>query len=598
MVLYHLGLSLFQGGYLGVDLLFVVSGYLITQGLAAEIVEDRLSILEFCARRVRRIVPALVATLFLVWLSALFLLLPSDFVSLSDATSAAALSVANLYFSATLDYFADDTAMAPLLHSWSLSVEEQFYAVIPFGLLIAWKLAGRRWLFLIGPLCLLSFGVSAYAAGAAPTANFYWLPLRAWELGIGALVALAPPRAIGGRWAAELSGAAGLLLVALPIALCSDAAPLPGGNGLYPCLGAALLIHSGRCGGSLTCQLLASKPLVALGLISYSLYLVHWPLIVFTRYRTGAPLTEVQIIALVVASLVLAALSWRFVERPFRNRSAAGTPGRTLAAGVAAIAAASLLGAVGVAAKGFPARFPEFARVSIQGREQWRPGSCFLNKAAELGDWSPQACTLIATGPRKVLLWGDSFAAQYSPGIRADANSLMATVMQYSAAGCPPVLSYRSYARPWCADFNRHAIEIIRAEGIDTVILGARWTDLRPRGLDAIRSTLNALDGMGVRTIVIGQSPEFIEDVQVLAFFGRKDTDGSNHRSVVSFDPSINAELRAIVGAERFVDPMPPLCDGRTCLYEDDGAFLFQDYGHLSVAGSEREVRALLAGRL
>jgi lysophospholipase L1-like esterase len=268
-----------------------------------------------------------------------------------------------------------------------------------------------------------------------------------------------------------------------------------------------------------------------------------------------------------------------------------------LSAGAVVAVIVSLAGYIGVAARGFPARFPDFSEQRIAGHEVWKAGSCFLTGNPDYRRWSLNECTRIATGPRKVLLWGDSFAAQYVPGVILNAKLLNLTAIQYTAAGCPPVLSYTSYARSLCASFNAHALDIIDAEGIDTVIISGRWTDMKQRGLGEISSTLRALDQRRIAVFVVGQSPEFVEDVQVIDFLkGDKSPDAVN-RWGVFFGPELNSEILAIVGAGRFIDPMPPLCDGSVCTYKDRGVFLFEDYGHFSAEGSRRVVSKLFVGK-
>ena len=416
VLLFHSGAPGFSGGYVGVDVFFVISGYLITGHIADEIAGGHMSLARFYARRFRRILPALFATLILTWLVSAFLLLPSYLLALSKALLAAAASVSNIYLWQTAGYFAPDSAFQPLLHTWSLSVEEQFYLVVPILMMLTAKPLRGRWVLLFGPLCLLSFALSVYATARAPTANFYLLPTRAWELGLGALTATAPLPRIGRRWVAETVSAAALLLMLAPVFVFDDATPFPGVNASYPCLGAALLIHTGRSDRSGAKTLLSARPLVAIGLISYSLYLVHWPLISLLRAMEVAPPAAPQIILLLMASFGLATLSWRFIEQPFRRQHPALTQRRVLLGGVAAMGVASLVGLIGIGGRGFPSRLPDFAEQVIPGHADWKPGRCFLLGNPDHRAWSLEDCTRIATGPTKVLLWGDSFGRAVCAG--------------------------------------------------------------------------------------------------------------------------------------------------------------------------------------
>lgn len=592
VVLFHAGLSTFSGGFIGVDVFFVISGYVISLSLLSDVRANKFSILNFYERRVRRIFPALFATLLVTYVYACFVFLPSHLKDLSESLVAATLFFSNIYFWKDSGYFAADAVYRPLLHTWSLSVEEQFYIFMPIAIYLIARWFKSRWLLILMPVLLLSLGLSIVATETAPTANFYLLPTRAWELLMGAVLALSPPPPIRHRFFREGLAAIGLALIAAPVFLFDEATPFPGINAFYPCLGTAIIIYCGIHERTLVGNVLSVKPLVGIGLISYSLYLVHWPLVVFVSYQNLAHPAGWQVVAIVAASLLLAILSWRYVEQPFRQRRPWLTRRRLLTGGVAAMAVIAAIGAVGVAAKGFPARFPDFTEVQIAGHKEWRPGRCFLLGDPDHRRWKSEACTLTSGGPHRMLLWGDSFAAQYVPGIVANADRIDATVYQYTGAGCPPILSYKSYARPRCTDFNANALDIIRQEKIDTVVLAARWTDQQSRGLGELKSTLEQLAELGVDVYVIGQSPEFSMDVQVIAYRnGDKISDSSDSWDVF-FDPAINSELGEYSTNVHFIDPLAKLCDGKSCIYRDKGVFLFEDYGHYSVDGSARAVKA------
>jgi peptidoglycan/LPS O-acetylase OafA/YrhL len=598
VLLYHAGVPGFSGGYVGVDVFFVISGYLITGHIAADIARQRFSLVAFYERRFRRILPALTTVLLLTWLAASWLMLPSYLINASKALIAAATSVSNIYFWLTSNYFAPSSALQPFLHMWSLSVEEQFYLFIPVLMMAAARPIRQRWVLLFAPLCLGCFALSAYATNTAATANFYLLPTRAWELGLGSLTATVALLPVVRRLTAELLGLAGLLLIVLPVLLFDQTTSFPGWNALYPCLGSALLIHLGRHRRSAVTAVLGTRPFVSIGLISYSLYLVHWPIISFTYYRTAGVLGAPQITFVVAASLVLATLCWRFIERPFRGRDALLTRRGVLLGGAGAIAVASLLGVIGLGAAGFPGRFPGFAEQQVAAEATWKPDRCFLVNTRDYHRWSPADCVRIATGPRRILLWGDSFAAQYTPGIVADAAAIKATVIQYTAAGCLPLLDTHIYGERACRDFSNHALDLIREEKIDTVIVAGRWSALTRDEFAEIGSTLAVLDRLGVRVIVIGQSPEFTVDSPTLAFLKGSSAPNAVNRWPQLARPWINEALAAIQGGHRFIDPMPVFCQTGECVYQDHGVYLFGDAVHYSAAGSDRAVRAALAPAL
>ena len=585
VVLYHAAVAATSGGFVGVDVFFVISGYVISKSLQADLERGHFSVMSFYERRVRRIFPAMFVMFAATWLVAFMLLLPTYFADYSQSLAASAGFVSNVYFWKASGYFANGANLRPLLHTWSLSVEEQFYLFAPLTLFAVHRWFGRRWALVLGPAAVASLALSAYAARIGPTANFFLLPTRAWELLLGAVLQLRPPAQLKARWVRELIGLAGLALIAWPVFGYTEATPFPGLTAIPPCLGAALLIYVGANEGSAVTRLLSLPALVAVGLISYSVYLVHWPIISFATFYTLRAPTPWESAAIVAASLTLGALSWRFIEQPFRHKDFRPSRRALLGGALAAMAAFIALGAVGVLAKGFPGRFPAFHEEQTVGSPagRWREGVCFLDSNPDIPKWNARACTITPAGHEMALLWGDSYAAHYVPGIEADARNIPYTVLEYTAAGCPPVLSYTAYDRPNCQRFNQNALSVIRRNNVKVVVLSARWVDQQRRGLEQLTSTLTALSRMGVRAYVIGQSPMFTTHVQVIEFRNR---DMKGQKSwPMAFDPDVNAKLRAIAGPS-FVDPLPYMCRGKLCRYVQDGRLLFADEGHLSAYGS------------
>jgi peptidoglycan/LPS O-acetylase OafA/YrhL len=339
VVLYHAGLGA-PGGFVGVDVFFVISGFLITSLIVKDLEAGTFTLAGFWERRIRRIIPALACVVLATLLAGWFMLLPNDFAELGRSAVYLGLFSANIYFWRSSGYFDGAAEQKPLLHTWSLAVEEQFYLVFPLLLvgLFAIPLLRRRGglLSLFGLGILVSLGASAWGVILRPDATFYLLPTRAWELLLGAAVALIPvPASAGdgvfaGRIALtnnfrELLSSAALLGIILPSWHYTSDTPFPGIAALPPCLSTALFIWvTGVCSAEsrvpLVARALSVRPLVFVGLISYSLYLWHWPLIAFSNYASMKPPSAGERWLLVVASVLLAALSWRLVEQPFRTR--------------------------------------------------------------------------------------------------------------------------------------------------------------------------------------------------------------------------------------------------------------------------------------
>ncbi|MBX3582408.1 MAG: acyltransferase [Rhizobiaceae bacterium] len=589
VVLFHAGVSGFSGGFVGVDVFFVISGYVITLRLLSDLEDGRFSILDFYERRVRRIFPALFFMIALTTVAAWFILLPPNFNDYSKSAIATALFGSNIYFMKFSGYFDPSAQLRPLLHTWSLAVEEQYYIFIPIAMLVTYRFLKARWLLVFMPVVLLSFALSVYGSMTAPTANFFLLPTRAWELLVGALLVLAPPPVSSNRSVAEVVGAAGLGLIFFAVFTYTKDTPFPGVTALAPVLGSLMVIWSGTAHGTLVARGLSWRPMVWTGLLSYSLYLAHWPIAVFFRYITLREPTFLESAIIVAASFLLAWFSWRFIEQSFRVKGNPFPRRRLFMMAAAAIAVVSGAGIAGVMSNGAAFRFPEFREVTTADRDEWKLGRCFLDVQQSWTDWGDEDCLLTKGHAENAMLWGDSFAAHYGPGIIRNAAEIPYNVFVYTSSGCPPILNYYSYARPHCQEFNSHALDVIRQHDVKVVILSARWSSLRSRGLDGLRSTIDALKDMGVKTYVIGQSVEFGASVDVLDYrSGNAET--ASWSSIV--DPGINRELQEIVGNEAtFIDPLAFMCDGQACLFKKGGALRYFDSGHLSAAGATDAVK-------
>jgi len=596
VVFYHVGVSAFGGGFVGVDVFFVISGYLITGILKRELEADSFSLTGFYKRRVRRIVPALfVMSAAVAWASYRWLP-PSQLISVADALASVGLFAANVYFYLHAGYWDAAARDHPLLHTWSLGVEEQFYIVFPLLLF-----ALSRWLptprLALAGLGLASLAASAWASGAAPEADFYLIPFRAFELIIGALIAYGAVQPPSSRWKREGAAAAGLVLIAVSVFGFSQATPFPGVAALVPCAGAGLVILAGAGGPTAATGLLASPPMRFVGLISYSLYLWHWPLIVFARDALGRPFTLPEQGAIAAAAFVVATLSWAFVERPFRRRGGR-FPVTAVATGlgVAGVALGLFVAQQAAAHRGWPNRLPpDLATANGDARKLWRDGECFLEKDQGPSDWKGEACVIAGARPGRVLWWGDSFASQYTPALVAARGDLPFSVIPYAYAGCAPVFGFHPAIAPHCEAFNDHALAVIAANRTTVVVLAARWEAAIKRGLtlDALDRTVEALRARGLTVVLIGQSPTFAADVTRILAWRRRAGGTGPAAEPATVPPSLNVSLAA-AGADVFVDPMPALCQRQLCQLSDGRQAWFADDGHLSLAGAQRVLPYLL----
>lgn len=552
VVLCHLGVPGFAGGYVGVDVFFVISGFLITGILARELDADRFSLLGFYERRARRILPALIVVLVAAFAGTLVLLYPDATRDFGRAALATLLFASNLYyFQAGTDYFGAAAEYSPLTHTWSLAVEEQYYILFPL-LLAALHRYARRWTVLaIAGLSVLSFIAAAMLVRTDAMAAFFLPHARAWELGLGALIALRLPPLPGGARAREGLGALALLLILVPILLYDAKTPFPGIAALPTCLGTAILITLAdprRAGAAPTrvAAMLSLRPFVAIGLISYSLYLWHWPIIAFLRHRLGTTeLGFTPAIAALALAMALATLSYFFVERPFRRGPPRGF-GRTQIFALSGMAISGLAAAAGllVAMGGLPGRYPAplLAAVSLDEMREAERARCF-NRSVSDGLCHFGASTA-ATAEAEVLLWGDSHALALMEGVARAAATAEVTGAFAGRQACPPLIgAYRAdrEAGPACAAFNAEILGWLDAHPqVHTVILSARWA-LTAEGTrapgeaggpailikegatrsgpgqpaenfaiygGAVEATVSALRARGRRVIIVGSVPE------------------------------------------------------------------------------------------
>lgn len=595
VILFHAGVSAASGGFVGVDVFFVISGFVIALTLKKDLEAGQFSILTFYERRARRILPALTVVLLATYIAALFIAPPTFFGPFTESLTYAAVFLSNVYFWRDIgNYFSSDVPFRPLLHTWSLAIEEQFYIAAPILLFVIFRFLQRRWIWALAPLILISLGLSQYLT-SEPLTNFYLLPTRAWELLLGVLLALRLPPALHCKAAREALAILGIALIAVPVLVYSERTPFPGLAALPPCAGAAILIYLGASATPpAISRLLAWRPLVAIGLISYSLYLVHWPIVVFTRFLLMRALTPMEVSLVVIATFVIAAPLYVLVERPLRRISAPRIV--IFAIALAAIGITAHMGQRGhvfnLRLHGGVEQTPFSVDPLETPQRAWRGGPCLLSGDLDTGAWRRDACTRTNDPGEPILLWGDSFAAHYAPGL--ENVSTQGAVIQYTAQGCPPILGLRSITEWNCRAFNHNALAIIKNEGIKRVVIAADWSEYHPTIVELVGNTLDALRRLDVEITLIGQSPVFFMDPALVAA-RRGEAAAPDAFAPLAIDAvGLNAMLRAQAGAAgaRFTDPMARLCPRDPCPIRIAGRNLYLDYGHFTRVGSERAVRA------
>jgi peptidoglycan/LPS O-acetylase OafA/YrhL len=594
VLLFHAHLG-FTGGFVGVDLFFVLSGYLITGIVLRDLEVGTFRLSEFWTRRVRRLAPAaLVMTLVTLAVGAL-VLFPEDFEELGKSAIAHPLMVANFFFWGKTGYFEGPADLKPLLHTWSLAVEEQFYLVYPLLLILLARLQRWKLFSVLAGLAAVSFAGSMWAVAHWPGAAFFLLPSRMWELLLGGLLWVLPSPA---RWPARAMqwlGIVGALALAVVAWGYTSATPFPGLAALPPCLATAAMIYANGHPNVILRTVLAWEPLVALGRMSYSLYLWHWPICVYLRYRFGDDFTAGPQLLAVVLSLVSGWLSWRYLETPFRQGAYWSSHRRAWSSFAVATTVVIACGWFVRVYDGLPGRFPPGVRSLIATLEAPRYKKTVTltevttNRLPQFGD---------PTGDVTCLLWGDSHAMALVPVLDEVCNELKIRGFHATYSGTLPLVDFDT-TRLGIApeEYDEAVLDQILKGDFDLVLLTGYWSrdsdhpDFRP----SLRETVAALLETGVRVVILRDVP--IQEGGTGSLIAAPLQRGTNledlgvtlaeHRE---YQRSADEALIELAGEfVTLADPTPFLLDdtGR-CRIVMNGECLYSDRHHLSLVGAHR----------
>lgn len=604
VLLFHFELGPVPGGFVGVDIFFVISGFLISSIIQKDLEQGRFSLAGFWERRIRRIVPALTVVILATFAAGAFLLMPADFERLGVWVAAQSAWAVNIVAWKNIGYFQEQAEMVPLLHTWSLAVEEQFYLLFPLLFCFA---AGRvrnrlRGLMLLA--FIVSLALSLYGTWHHSRATFYLLPTRAWELLLGVLISLAG-RPAQKSFLMEWSSGCGVVLMVLSFLVLDAQTPFPGYAALLPVCGAGLFIWSNGAGRTMAGKLLSVGPLVLIGLISYSLYLWHWPLLVLGRYWALEPLSELDRITLLIISVGLALVSWRFVERPFRQKS---IPRKTIfAAGVGALVVFAAIGLIASRLKGIPARMPaEVLVYDAVGRERPMIGEVLLDQVKN----GAVPRVGLTNGPVRLMIWGDSHAMAILPvldDLLREAE-LAGEVATYSAT--PPLAGF-SREREFglnekTPEYSEAVLKHVKEKGIKQVLLAAVWPHYPARIGKAhesgefdeqLKITTTRLQELAATVWVFKCVPmhpyEIPKGYARAALFRRAVPEALSVAEHEAYNAQVNPALDELAkSGVRLLDPLPYLSKDGRCVVEENGRLLYRDRAHLTVEGA-RKLRRL-----
>lgn len=517
VMLFHLDIG-FSGGFVGVDIFFVISGFLITSIIMADLKTNSFSLKSFWMKRLRRLAPASFVMLIGTLLAGWFFFLPAELISLAKSQLAQVVLFANYHFAYRVDYFDPIAGLNPLLHAWSLAVEEHFYLLFPIILCLLFKRGLRTVRVSLLVLLVLSLVFSIWQIFDQPELAFYLLPSRAWELLIGCCLALYSGSIPQTSRAQVLNALISYVsVVALFFCFCSynEATSFPGLNALIPCLATAGLIYGTRSTNLIT-RFLKLQPMVGIGLISYSLYLWHWPVIVFTKLTYTAEFTAVLSGFLLLICFLLAFLSWRFIEQPFRKGVWLKSQKNFLVIMVLLSTMFVLISLAIASMDGFPQRYDRSLRPLVYAKvsERFQVGTA--------GEISESGLPKIGEPSEEpsFLLWGDSHTAAISEMVNEAAKSLEISGYIASRNATPPLLQKGRHGRPDQQQWNDAVFQFIRQQQIKNVIIVSRWrSNLTPRlGKEsnyqsetfrqAFHFTMEQLARLGINVWVMRQIPD------------------------------------------------------------------------------------------
>jgi peptidoglycan/LPS O-acetylase OafA/YrhL len=632
VIFFHYNLAHLTGGYVGVDVFFVLSGFLITGLIFGQMKEGHFSIVHFYERRARRILPALFVTCGLSLAVALMLYLPHDFKQFSRTLVGIALFGSNFIFARWNGYFADPLSTVPLLHTWSLAVEEQFYVFFP---LILWAIStyARNRLFAVRcafyGLFLLSFVLSVIQLHTMPEKTFYLLHTRAWELLAGALLALHLKDLRLSQLAAEVMSGAGVVILLLCFFLYDRNTSFPGPAAVPPCLATVFLLWSNMSHETMVKKILSGKLFVGIGMISYGLYLYHWPVLVFDRYYFDQEPAGLRAVFLIALTFCMALLSYVYIEAPIRDGHFLRRKPLFILSGTMLLAF-GVVGALGVYTNGFPARLNpavlKYAEAGENASATPIPQKC--DNLVYPGVSGDQVCKFgaVLAGHPDFLLWGDSHAASLGGAVEAEAMKHGLTGWSIIRTGCPPMFDadradhFVDYSCPAISDA---VLDTIHRNNIKNVLLIARW-DMYALGWEkgsvetarepfisyttsdgrtltreaafaaSFRHTIATLDAMGVTIWIVKQVPPqlvYVSSAMAKAqFLGRNpDYLQRSYADILKRRGAIDAVFDDVAKSYplHFIDPADKFCpDKKTCLIAADGQPLYMDNTHLSSYGA------------
>lgn len=599
VLLFHANIA-FPGGFVGVDVFFVISGYLITSLILRDVAGSKFSFYEFWKRRTRRIIPASATMVLVVLAFGFFLLFPSDYLDLGKVALFQTVGLSNVYFWKSIGYFSGDSDLKPLLHTWSLAVEEQFYVFYPLFCVTLLKFGRKRTWIAMAIVAVLSLVFGEVALKTHKLAAFYLLPSRAWEMLIGGLVCFLPIPKIRKAWVFEVTSCIALATIFLVALTYNESTRFPGINALAPCLASVCLLYVSEHQLTSVHRILSLPPFVFIGKISYSLYLWHWPMLAFCRYWFDKPITKLEGCLLLGLSAIVAFCSWKYIEVPVRSGSRSSNFRTTfIKFGILLTFSAVTAGAI-VSFGGIPRRVSADAvRYANTKKSMDLIYEVTLENARrglfpQLGDKnSNETC----------ILWGDSHAMSIAPALNNVCRAGNIKLVQATHSSTPPILDFNHTSKyglnEGTIEFNQKVLDHIKAVQPRYVVIAGDWATYAGQSDFESKLLLSLTELIRTGTSVVFVLDIAKQDVDVpshlakRAFWNLPETtrgvsDVRHRQRNERVEEVLRRNAKAIVGMQIF--------DPATCFVDDqgvwrflyDGKVMYRDSSHLSIDGAKR----------
>lgn len=609
VILFHAGFTLFSGGYIGVDIFFVISGYLITSIIISDLNKHSFTFSKFYERRARRIFPALFFVIFATIPFAWLWLLPEDLKNFSRSLYFVAIFSSNILFWRTSGYFDGDAELKPLLHTWSLGIEEQYYLLFPALMLLLWRVNKKIIGLTIALLLMASLYFANLKIAENPMSAFYFLPYRAWELSIGALIAnydFSNKRKIGGYWPLQIFSLLGGTLIFFSIFFLDKNTPYPSYFTLLPVVGAALLILFAKP-NTWIYKLIANKLFVATGLISYSAYLWHQPIFALAKHRLGNDLDVIVLVCLVCLVFCLSYFSWKFIEQPFRSREVIHTK-RLVIFSLLSLIFIVGAGSLGDLNDGFPSRFQYNEKYAGDiGQEPFyvyakqKNFVCTPEQIAKQSlMWNDISRCMQSknNAPISMVLLGDSHAEHLFIGLSESLNKVN---LAFYIKATPALIRN--------PEFNEIFKEIADNQSVHTVLLSMYWVGkiyALPKGQSfdkELADTVAFLVNSGKKVVVFNDIPRFPFPAERCKFFANeigRSTCEISKWSILRYELYYNPMLEQLAKNNpnvRYVSLRDLFCTSDSCSMIHDDAVMYRDSHHLNIVGSKfvgQEIAKLL----